>query len=704
MVMRREGVLGFVVSAALAVQAVAQQSVLTDPMSEAAPALPETVVEAEEENAPLAPSPPLPTPDPSFAPRTGTGRGEDLIGQTPSASQGRFSQEQLELRPLNRAGDVLELIPGMIATQHSGTGKANQYFVRGINLDHGTDFALRLNGVPMNLPSHGHGQGYLDINWLIPELIDRVDYRMGPYYADVGDFSSAGAADVWLRREMPHGIASVTVGAFDYYRVLVADSTRLGAGNLLYAYESVFYDGPWDLPEDYNKFNGLLRWSLGDDLEGVALTAQAYRGYWNATNQIPQRAVDAGMIGRFGTLDPSDAGETSRVWLNAEYWQEDDFWTTRANAYVTYYDMDLFSNFTFYLEDPINGDQIEQVDRRVYSGVNLSHTYRGDWADHTLGFQFRNDNIYDLRLNRTRQREHLETVRQDDVDQQSFSLYYVNETYLTDWARTYVGLRGDAYRFHTTSFVDPADSGTKSAEVFSPKTGLVLGPWADTELFLNWGQSFHSNDARGVNSASDPANPLVKSDGSEIGVRSWLTPNWNSTVSFWYLEIDSELVFVGDAGTTEPGPASHRFGVTYTNYWQATDWLMLDADYAFVRPRFENGERIPNAVENVLSTGFTIRQPESPWYGTFRLRHYGPAALVEDNSARSGTTTVANVQLGYDTDRFNLAVDIFNLFDSDDYDITYFYESQPLGLPAAEDYHFHPVEPIMARATATWKF
>jgi hypothetical protein len=341
------------------------------------PTLPETVVEAE--------------PPDYFAPAfddfdTGTEfgatapaeRAQDLIGLTPSASEGRFGQAQLDLRPLNRAGDVLELVPGMIATQHSGTGKANQYFVRGINLDHGTDFALRVDGVPINLPSHGHGQGYLDVNWLIPELIDYADYKLGPYYADVGDFSSAGAVDVRLRRTLPHGIATATAGAFDYYRVLVADSTSLGGGQLLYAYESIFYDGPWDLAEDFNKFNGMLRWSVGDDCEGFALTAMAYRSYWNATNQIPQRVVDAGLIDRFGTLDPSDAGETSRVGLNAENWREDCCSTTRANAYVNYYDLDLFSNFTFFLDDPVNGDQIEQIDRRIYAGVNLSQQYHGE--------------------------------------------------------------------------------------------------------------------------------------------------------------------------------------------------------------------------------------------------------------------------------------------------------------------------------------
>ncbi|WP_197455020.1 TonB-dependent receptor domain-containing protein [Stieleria varia] len=640
----------------------------------------------------------------AFQPAVPVSRSASLQGETSTASSGQYGQPDLEFRPINRPGDLLELIPGVIATQHSGSGKANQYFVRGINLDHGTDFAVRVDGVPMNLPSHGHGQGYLDVNWLIPELIESVNYRLGPYSADIGDFSSAGSADIRQRRALPFGIASVTAGAFDYYRVLLADSHDFAGGTLLYAYETSFYDGPWVVPEDFHKFNGLLRWSIGDRDHGFSLSTMGYHSDWTATNQIPQRAVTAGLVDRFGSLDPSDGGNTKRFGVNAEYWSINDDVTTAINAYTSYYDMDLFSNFTFFLDDPINGDQIQQIDNRWYSGVNASQTYHRQFVDHTFGFQFRNDNVYGLELNRTRQRQLISQTRNDDVDQQSYSLYYVNDAALTSWARSTIGLRGDLYRFHNQSNLNAADSGTTDAGVFSPKLGLVFGPWNDSELFLNWGQSFHSNDSRGVNASVDPADPLIKSEGSEIGLRSDLTCNWNSTLAMWYLEIDSELLFVGDAGTTEAGPASRRFGVTWTNYYQLNQWLTADADYAFVQPRFAGGDRIPNAVENVLATGFTAQVPHTPWYGTFRLRHYGPAALIEDNSARSETTTVANLQLGYQTKRTTAAVDVFNVFNSKDNDITYFYESQPAGLPAAEDFHFHPVEPAMARASVTWRF
>jgi hypothetical protein len=673
-----------------------EPSVVPQNPGDEVPELPETVVEA---NRPAAGGFGGQTMEPAR-----WGRGDDLLGLTGSASEGRFGQPEIELRPILRPGEVLELVPGLIATQHSGAGKANQFFVRGFNLDHGTDFAVRIDGVPINLPTHAHGQGYLDVNWLIPELVDYADYKLGPYYADVGDFSSAGALDLRLRRTLPHGIASLSGGAFNYYRLLVANSSKVARGDLLYAYEQNYYDGPWEVPQKYNRLNGVLKWTTGDDYEGLSLSALGYKGYWTATNQIAQRAVDAGFVGRFGSLDPTDGGDTSRTTLNAEYWRDDGRGVTKANAYMFSYNLDLYSNFTYFLEDPVNGDQIQQIDARVAAGTNISRTLEGEFATHGVGFQFRNDTITNVGLNHTAKRQPIETVRSDDVSQQNYGIYYTNSAQLTNWAKSNIGLRGDFYHFDVTSHTDPADSGDRDAAVFSPKTGLVFGPWVDTEYFINWGQSYHSNDARGVLASVDPATPLVKSDGSEVGLRSRLTPDWNTTLSLWYLELDSELVFAGDAGTNEPAGASHRTGFTCTNHWQVREWLTLDADYAYVKPRFVGGDRIPNSVNNVVSGGFTARQLDGGWYGTLRLRHFGPGALIEDNSARSSTTSLLNLQLGYQLPRLTMACDFFNILNRKDNDILYFYESQPAGLPAANDYHFHPVEPFMVRGHVTWTF
>jgi hypothetical protein len=667
------------------------------------PELPETTVEAAP-NQPGREEPP-----PVFDPfneiiRSGPSRADMGPGSSNSASSGVFGQPDLQFRPILRPAAALEVVPGLIITQQSGSGKANQYFLRGVNLDHGTDFFVRVDGVPINLPTHAHGQGYLDLNWLIPELVERVDYRLGTYYADVGDFSSVGAADVQYARTLPTGIARITAGSFDYYRLLAADSTEFGGGDLLYAFEGNFNNGPWDVPENFRKLNGVVKYTIGDECEGATVTGLAYRADWTATNQIAQRALDAGIVGRFGSLDPSDGGRTDRLTLNGQYWRETELSLTKANAYVAEYDLNLYSNFTFFLDDPINGDQINQVDRRVYSGLNLSHERFNDYGSNTIGFQFRNDNISNVALNHTTQRQFLSATAQDDVDQQNYAVYGVNKLQWTDYVRTDLGLRGDFYRFHSVSAVNPIDSGTTDAAILSPKTSLVLGPWDSTEVYLNWGLSFHSNDARGINNSLAPATPLVRSNGSEIGARSKLTDEWTSSLALWYLELDSELVFVGDAGTTEPAGASHRSGVNWTNFVKLNDYTTLDFDYAHVRPRLEGGERIANAVENVLAAGFTARMPDGGWYGTLRVQSYGPAALIEDNSARSHVTTICNAQVGYLWERAQLAVDIFNLLDTKANDITYFYESAPAGLGPAADYHFHPVQPASARATLTYSY
>ena len=594
------------------------------------PVLPETIVDA-----------PLPQPAPLdfFNPSLPSDapfqiqRSDDLIGQTRSASQGVFGQEDFQNRSLLRPASVLELVPGVVATQHSGSGKANQYFLRGFNLDHGTDFSVRVDGVPINLPTHAHGQGYLDLNWLIPEIIDYVEYKKGPYYAEYGDFSSAGGADFHLARTLPRNFALATVGAFDYYRAVIGQSTELGPGNLMFAYESVFNNGPWVVAEQFNKFNGVLRYTAGDADEGFSLSALGYRAYWTATNQIPETAVADGLVGRFGSLDPSDGGVTDRVTANGEYWRNTDWGRTRANIYTTYYDLNLYSNFTFFLDDPNNGDQIQQVDKRVYSGVRLSHEWDTSVGMNTVGLQFRNDNIYEIALNHTSQRQLIDETSHAAVNQQAYSLYAANETWVTGTLKTYVGMRSDWYRFHAFDELNSANTNTESAALLTPKTGIIWNVQDSTDLFINWGLGFHSNDARGVTAAVDPANPLVRSNGSELGMRTWITPQWQSTLTAWYLELNSELVFVGDAGTTEPASASHRGGIETANYYQVNDRTLLDVEYAWVRPRLQGGERIPNAVENVLSAGLSFRDPQGGLFGTVRVQSYGPAALIEDNSA-----------------------------------------------------------------------
>lgn len=669
-----------------------------------------------------APQPAAPAQDTSqvLEPLVVTGRADDLIGIATSASEGRVGQAEFQHRPLLRSGEVLEVVPGVVVTQHSGTGKANQYFLRGFNLDHGTDFSTRVDGVPVNLPTHAHGQGYMDVNFVIPELVDYVSFRKGPYYADVGDFSSAGTAAIRLFNRLPQGLVQLSAGLDDYYRLVFANAPQLGTGYLLYAFEGHFYNGPWDVPQHYRKLNGLLKYSLTSGPHSLTVGATAFSSRWDSTDQIPRRAVEQGTLSRLGTLDPSDGGKTSRYSLYANWQYKGDNRLTQANAYLVYYRLNLFSNFTFFLDDPLHGDQFEQKDRRVVAGGDVSHTWFSHWLhramDHTLGLQVRHDAIPEVSLHNTVQRDRLSTVRDDTVHETSIGVYYQNQTQWFPKVRTTLGLRGDVFVFNVDSDI-ARNAGKRTAAIFSPKLGLVLGPWASTEVYLNGGFGFHSNDARGTTIRVDPntgdpvarVDPLVRTRGAEVGVRSTWIPGLNSTLAFWYLTLDSELVFTGDAGTTAASRPSQRFGLEWANFYKVLPWLTLDFDLSYAHARYSSadpaGRHIPGAIELVIASGATVDFPNG-LFGSLRARHFGPRPLLEDNSVRSGSTTLVNLQGGYKYKNWQAQIDVLNLLNAQESDIDYFYVSRLPGEPAAgvADIHLHPVEPRTVRFSLAYRF
>ncbi len=648
---------------------------------------------------------------------TVTGRADDLSGIAESSSQGRVGQTQLRTRPILRSGELLEIVPGAVVTQHSGTGKANQYFLRGFNLDHGTDFNARIDGVPLNLPSHGHGQGYLDINPIIPELVNYIDYGKGPYYADVGDFSSAGYAHYHLFDELEQGLLRIGVGEDDFYRGVVADSMPLAQGTFLYGMEAQNYDGPWDLDEDALRLNLLLKYTGGTVTQGYRFSGMSYYGDWDSTDQIPQRAVDQGQISRLGQINPILGGRAQRHGLSMDWWSNREKSAVRLNAFAFYSRLDLWSNFTYFLDDPIDGDQFKQLDRRYTYGGTSEYDWHidgiGQHSFNTLGLQLRHDYIPRVGLFQTQERNELRTIREDEVQQTSVGLYLKNETQWLEWFRTVLGLRGDYFHFDVDSETIPQNSGDEGDAQFSPKLGLIFGPWYDTELYLNLGRGFHSNDARGTTIRIDPqtgdaVEPLVESQGAEVGLRTSYVPGLESTLGLWYLELDSELVFVGDAGTTEPSGESRRYGVEWANFYQVTDWLTLDFDLAFTKAQFTDvgDDEIPNSVGRVITAGGAVDFPNGI-FGALRMRHFGDVPLIEDGSVEAGSTTVVNLQAGYRLrEDLSLQLDVFNLFDSEDSDIAYFFDSRLTGEPAegVSDLHVHPVEPRAVRVTLNYRF
>ncbi len=436
-------------------------------------------------------------------------RSDSLLGVADTSTQGTIGAQELEDRPISRPGEVLEAMPGVIVTQHSGDGKANQYFLRGFNLDHGTDLASFFDGIPINLPSNAHGEGYTDLNFLIPELIQRIDYGKGPYFANVGDFGSAGWENIQYFQTLPDNIAKVEIGNWNYERTLFADSIKAGQGNLLSAFEFVHTDGPWVVPEDYLKFNGVVTYSQGDVSQGFSASALGYHGTWGATNQIPDLAVAEGLIGRFGSMNPTDGGLTDRYTLTAEYHQADEHSATKIMGYAYYFKMGLWNDFTYFLDDPVHGDQFEQTDSRWVQGVRGSQTYFGKLCglpmENTFGLDLRNDVISDG-LFHTEARAVLSTTRTDDVVETDVAPYFEDKINWLPWFRTVIGFREDFINFgnnNTFTFAangpNPADSGDRFGFAPQPKLSLIFGPWAKTEFYLNGGMGFHTDDARGVN-------------------------------------------------------------------------------------------------------------------------------------------------------------------------------------------------------------
>lgn len=649
-----------------------------------------------------------------------TGKAEDLLTEATSANEGRANNEELSQRPTLRRGELLEVIPGVIVTQHAGGGKANQYFVRGYNLDHGTDFHVGLDGMPANYRTHSHGQGYADINFIVPEFIDHLTYFKGPFKTAYGDLSTAGGADYSLYNRIPEGILSLTYGSYDYTRLLYGDSWDLGAGSLSFGIEYTHEDGPWQRANNYDRYNLFARYHQGDDDNYFNVTALAHSGDWDSSDQIPRRALENNSLDRFGTIDDTTGGDTSRYTLSTRWHRTAGNGTTHLDAWVGTYDLNLFSNFTYFLNDPVRGDQFEQSESRTFAGLNLWHRrdyqIAGRESHTTFGFQTQNDVIDDIGLHLTQQRNRFQTIRQDDVYVGSYSLFLDHETKVNDWFRAGFGIRGDFFHFDVESDL-AANSGHENDGIISPKLNLAFGPWHETEFYLNAGYGFHSNDARGTTIAIDPTDgvspldrvdPLVRTKGAELGLRTQAIQNVTATLALWYLESDSELVYVGDAGTSEAGDASERWGIEAAVYWRPTDWLTADLEYAFSDARFvgvpSGQSEIPNAVEHAASAGLTIGH-DTGWFGSLRARYFAPRPLEETGQVRSQTSFLLNGRLGYRKDDWEVSLDVLNILNERDNDIEYFYESRLPGEAAGiADTHLHPTEPRQVRLNMTYRF
>ncbi|MCW8195902.1 TonB-dependent receptor [Proteobacteria bacterium 005FR1] len=662
----------------------------------------------------------------------------NLVGEASSASEGVVSQEEIAIRPLLRTGEVLETVPGLVATQHSGPGKANQYFLRGFNLDHGNDFATFVDAMPVNMRTHGHGQGYTDLNFIIPELVGEIVYKKGSYYPGVGDFSGTGTAQMRVTNRLDQNTLKLgsDFGEENWRRLLAAGQVSTGeTAALIYGAEVETTDGHWDdIETDLERKNLWLKqgWESGDDRFGI--TFMGYDNSWNSADQIPQRAVDQGLITEHGSINNTSGGQSSRYSLSGSWERSLSEGSLRAAVYAIDYQMDLFADFTYFTEQPAGelslptgqtSDQHHQVDDRLIYGWDVAWTQDDQWGGmevrNTLGTQMRYDDIEKVGIYRVQARERTGVYRIDAVEEWSLGLYWENEINWTDNFRTVSGLRYDYYDFS----VDPLEAdfepslavngGEADADIVTASTSFIYTLSDSLETYLSLGEGFHSNDARGTTITLDPVtgeplpqvDPLVPTFGYELGLRGYWD-SLNASVALWSLDIDSELVFVGDTGSTEDtGVGSERYGVEVTAYYYLSDAWTFDFEYAWskaqLKEKMDGSDAIPGALEHVFSAGVNTKWTDD-FYSNFRVRHFGEYPL--DGGAMADASTIANLRLAYNI-RDNLAVnlDVLNIFDSDDRDIQYFYESQLPGEPApVEDYHFHIFEPRGYHLTVEYSF
>ena len=631
------------------------------------------------------------------------GRGENKIGVAGAASEGSISGSDLLVRPLMKVAELLEAVPGMIAAQHSGSGKANQYFLRGFNLDHGSDFTTYIDGVQMNFRTHGHGQGYLDLNGLIPEIVEREDYRKGPYRADGGDFALAGAAYFTTVDKFDAPWASAEVGSYGWRRTAAGATLPLGEDrNLTFAGQFKAYDGPWQQPERLRHYSGFAKYSqpLGD--AEFDLSLHGYHATWNPTEQIPERIIGSPVCSDvFCSPDPTAKGMTTRLIGDAEVKGT----TFKASLSAQYYNWWMFSNPTYANADGSSA-QIRQFDRRwVIQGRGEKWWEVGSNLKLTLGGEGRFDNIGNVGVYHTIDRAFVESFGAYKVNESSLGVYGEAAWTVLPGLRVIGGLRGDRFAYKVEARDAPAAAlgeGTGNATLVSPKVALAYSVTPHLELYANWGRGFHSNDVRGAVTTT-PVPVLVKGVGKELGGRLQLG-KLSVTATYWWLDVNSELRFVGDSNAVEPTGASKRHGFELVGFWRPMQWLAIDGNYTQSHARYDNGDHIPNAFENAAQVGVSVILDKGK--GSVRYRHLGPYPLIEDNSLRDKGSSIVSVRGARQLGLLELYAEVVNVFDSGDKDMAYAYESYIPSFDAApvDGRVSRVLEPRTVRVGATIKF
>lgn len=601
------------------------------------------------------------------------GRAEQLIGQAGAASEGSVGGDDLLVRPMLRVADLLESVPGMIAAQHSGSGKANQYFLRGFQLDHGTDFTTYVDDVPWNLRTHGHGQGYLDVNGLIPETIEKIDYRKGTYRAESGDFSMAGAGYMTTIDGLHQSFIAAEGGSYGWGRIAGGGSTSVGNGQLTLIAQHKIYDGPWEMPEDLHHNSLWAKYKEQTDFGSWQLSLSGYMADWHPTEQTPESAFGtADCKNEFCSLDSTAYGKTNR-WILTSNWQGDDW---RATAYGQFYDWHMLSNATY-----AENGQINQFDRRNTFGGRYEHTFEtSDQLKFLVGTELRYDAIAKVGLDGTDKGEFVANISNNHIDETSLGVYGEATWKPVDPLRLTAGLRADTYDFDVDINKNAGletGSGDERDSLVSPKLGAAYVLTDQWEAYANWGRGFHSNDARGVVKKDTVVPGLVRGTGYETGLR-FEQGKFVLTTTYWWLNLDSELIFVGDSNSVEPKGGAKRQGYELVSFWRPFPWLGLDAVYTGSRARNSDpaeagGRYVEGAVENAGEIG--IAATRKGWELSARLRYLGAYPLLPDNSQRADAETMLNLRIAREFSSLTLYGELLNALNHKGKDIVYFYEN-----------------------------
>jgi hypothetical protein len=637
---------------------------------------------------------------------------------TSAATEQSIRAKDFELRPSSTPSDILRLVPSLVISQHAGGGKADQIFLRGFDADHGTDVAIFIDGIPVNLVSHAHGQGYADLHWLIPEIVDHLEVYKGPYFPQFGDFGTAGAVNIVTKRRDKDTTLGVTAGSFDTQRYLGILSPPEGTPLTPYvAFEAYHNNGPFKNPNNLNRYNLFSKFTLLSTANSnLSFTGTMFKSYWNASGQIPAREVRAGRLGRFDSVDNSEGGKTERQNLNLMYNYADANQSLNAQVWTSWYRLNLFSDFTFFLNDPINGDGIEQQDNRFLGGTYLN--YRKNYqlldipTETLIGFSSRTDRAH-VGLFTQMRRQRLGTTTDSFVNQTNLAWYAQQEIRPTSWLRTQIGVRLDKFFFTVRTDGTPDDpnnriSGKNEGFIANPKLNVILSPLSDSaiakrsEIYVNFGGGYHSNDARDVVRNPDKTT-LPRALGGELGFRTKLFDRLDLAIDYWRLHLDQELVLVGDEGTTEPRGKTMRHGAEGEFRYAILPWLSADLDISYTWSKFvRTGEAIPLAPRFLALAGITARHP-SGLEGRIQLRSVGDRYGTEDRSVNIRGYNILDLNLRYKWSRYEFLFAIDNIANTKWRAAQFVFESRLPGEPAmgVRDIHFTPGDPLTARAGVT---